>query len=114
MLNFTQGDNAALKLTATDGDGNPVDLTGATLTSYIKGLNSNVFTYPNGQHTIDPDQVANKGKYTLLLPPSDTSAVPYNTPDAPKDLITKVVIAGLPIYYQGFGILNVYANTPLK
>lgn len=111
MLKFTQGDTAVLNLTAKTSASIPFDLTGATLTSYIKGPNGDTVSFPNGQHTIDPDQVTNKGKYTLALTSDNTLSVGEGDN---KAVITKVVQSGNTLYFHGTGILTVLANTPLQ
>lgn len=109
MIQFTQGDNAILNLTATDGDGNPVDLTGATFTTYIKSSNgSAVSAFNNSKHSIVS---APAGTFTLTLTPTDTAACGEG---GNKEILTVITQAGKPIYFHGFNMLTVYAAVPLQ
>lgn len=110
MINFTQGDQVILSLTAVDGDGNPVDLTGASFVSQILGYGGMPVSFPNGQHTADPDQVANRGQYTLALSIDDTTScnIGYD-----KDILTLISLGSTPIMYRA-RILNVLPPVPLQ
>lgn len=108
-LKITQGDTATLRLIATDGNGNRVDLTGATLTSEVRGVNGLPIFYPNSQHTIDPDQIFHKGEFDLALSILDTTAIPEGED---KGINTEIVIGPSTIYYHGDGILNVLSSIP--
>lgn len=113
-IEFTQGDDVTLHLIATDDDGNPVDLTGATLATQVQGPNgAGVVTFPNAQHTIAPDQVANRGKFDLAL-----GNVGEDTTDcgggAHKEIITVAVISAKQTSFRGFNLLTVYPEIPLR
>ena len=112
MIKFTQGDdNVVLDLTAALENGLRPDLTGAVFSTQVLGVNGVAITYPDGQHTADPDQVANRGKYTLTLAASDTSAIPAGTN---KEIVTQISVGGQIIYYHGPGILTVLTSKPIK
>lgn len=108
MLTFTQGDAVVLQMTAKDGNGDPVNLTGASFTSYVRGSNgaSNV-SLNNSKHAI-VDAV--NGQYSITLSTSDSAACGEG---ANKDLVTVVTIGSTPIYYHGQGILTVLPPLPL-
>lgn len=110
MIKFTQGDTADLLLTAQDGQGNPVDLTGATFTTYIRIANGAVVTFLNSQHTANPDQVNFKGQYTLSLSNTDTVGIPVGIN---KEIITLIVIGATQINYRGPNILTVASPIPV-
>jgi hypothetical protein len=109
MIQFSQGDTATLQLTIQDGDGNPIDITGATFSTEIKGNNTaGAITFPNAQHTIiDPTT----GRVNLALTAVNTAACGVGEG---KDVITTVTISGTVIRYRGIGILNVYAPDPAQ
>lgn len=108
-IQFSQGDNAILQLTAQDGNGNPIDLTGASFSTQICEQNgSGLATFGNSQHTIID---AVNGRYTLTLSQSDTLSCGIG-PN--KDIVTQITQSGLPIYFHGNGILQVLANVPLS
>lgn len=107
MITFTQGDTATLNLTAQDGSGNPFNITGATLTSYILGAQGDVQTFSNSQHAIVSGPA---GTFTLTLATTDTANCGVG---APKDIVTKVVQTGSTIYFRASGILTVYPPIPL-
>lgn len=115
IIQFTQGDNnVVLNLTAQDGLGNPVNLTGASFSTQVLGPNGgSIATFPNGQHVANPDQVGNPGKFTLTLANSgaDTAAcgVGYG-----KQILTTITIGGAIVTYRGVGILNVFPPTPTQ
>ena len=110
MIIFTQGDdNFNMTMTATDADGNAVDLTGATFETRLLGTQGRVVSVPNAQHTADADQVTNKGKYTINLLAANTNAC---APGDTKDIVTKVTIGTTTISYHGKGILQVLPKDP--
>lgn len=112
MIQFTQGDTALLSLTATDGQGNPVDLTGAVFTTLIKGPNGQaIISFPNSQHTANPDQVGSRGKFVLALSTSGTASCGLGTD---KEIITKIVISASTTYFRGVNILEVFPPIPLQ
>lgn len=112
VVGFTQGDDQViLNFLATGGNGLPVDLTGAVLTTTFRALNGSVISFPNSQHTINPDQVAAKGQFSLLLSSSDTMSTPAGSG---KEVITQAVISSGTTYYHGASLLNVLRNIPVK
>lgn len=110
MIQFTQGDTATLSLTATDGHGVPVDLTAATFTTSFRGEDGSVISFPNSQHTVNPDQVLYRGQYTLALSSSDTMSIPIGQN---KEIISKIVQGMSVIYYHGPSMVNVLQNIPV-
>ncbi len=67
QLEFTQGDDVTLQLFVTDDLGNPVNLTGATLSTKIMGANIvGPVIFPNSQHTL-ANQTNNPGQFALAL-----------------------------------------------
>lgn len=108
MLIITKGDTAVLQLTATDGDGNPVDLTGATFSTKIKGPSGSDVTFANAKHAADPDQNANKGKFTLSLDATDTESLEASDN---KEIVTKVTQGSTVTQFRGV-ILNVLPAEP--
>lgn len=109
MIKITNGDTASLVLTATDAQNFPIDLTGATFTTTLRGLNGALITYLNSQHTANPDQVNFKGQFTLALSANDTNAIP---PGKNKEIITLIVIGATQISYRGPGVLTVLSTNP--
>lgn len=111
QIEFTQGDTVALSLIATDDAGNPVDLTGASLSTQILGPNGvGSVTFPNGQHTLG-DQTTNPGTFVLDLSTVNTAAC--NEGDG-KQIITQAVISGVITYFRGINLLSVNVNVPLQ
>jgi hypothetical protein len=107
MINITQGDYAVLNLTAQDGNGNPVNLTGATFSTQIVGTNGVVVTFGNSQHAIVN---AALGQYSLTLAQADTSNCGIG---ANKDILTTISQSGNPVTYRG-RILTVNPPVPLQ
>lgn len=105
-IQITQGDEAVLHLTAQDGNGDPVNLTGATFETQIKGPNGSIATFPNSQHAI---LSALDGTFSLTLSPDDTTSCGEGEN---KEILTKITIGGDPIYFHGFNVLTVYPNVP--
>ena len=109
---FTQGDDTVLLLLATNDQGVPVDLPGASLSTQILGPNgAGQDVFPNSQHTVDPDQVANRGKFSLALSSTDTGNCGLGQH---KQIITEALISGATTYFQGPNLLAVYADVPLQ
>ncbi len=108
MISFTQGDTAILNLTATDGSGNPFDITAAVFTSYIKGSNGVIVTFPNAQHAI---VTAASGTYTLTLSTADTANCGLGMN---KEILTQIVQGGSTIFFRGINILTVNPPVPLQ
>lgn len=111
MLIITQGDTALLTLIATDGFNNPIDITGATFTTYVRGIDGTPISFPNSQHTGNPDQVNFRGYFTLALSSINTNSIPTSQPNVPKEVITDIVIGSTTINYRG-QILIVLSPTP--
>ena len=109
MLIITQGDTAIFNLTAKSGDNTLVDLTGAVFTSYILGPLGVVKSFANSQHVANPDQINNRGQFTLTLSVTDTAALAIGEH---KEVITKIVIGASTIYFHGVNILTVLPNIP--
>lgn len=109
QITITQGDTPTLALRVVNENGTGVDLTGAVLETSMRGAIGALVTIPAAQHTIDPDQAANPGKFTLALTDVDTLALEA-APD--KDVVTKVDLAGVITYVHGVDILQVLVNTP--
>lgn len=108
MIQFTQGDTAILNLTATDGDGNPINIAGASFVSYIKGTNGVVVSFPNSQHSIVSSA---SGQYDLALASGDTASCGLGNN---KDVLTVITIGSSIVCYRGQGILKVNPLEPLQ
>lgn len=108
MIIITQGDTAVLELTAENGDGDPVDITGATFTTYIKGPNGVVASFPNDQHEIID---AEAGRFNVELGSDDTEACGLGSN---KEILTKIVQGSSTIYYRGIGVLQVNPPVPVQ
>lgn len=112
QIEFTQSNNAILHLIAVDQSGNPVDLTGATMSTQILGPNPiGPVIFGNGQHTIDPDQNANRGKFIITLSQANTLACGEGLN---KEILSTATIASVATTFRGVGILNVYIAVPLQ
>lgn len=111
MITISQGDTVTLQLTAANGDGVEVDLTGATFTTQIRSPNGVLLTIPNADHTADPDQVANTGEFTISLTSAQTKALELGRD---KEIVTKIVQGGSTIHYHAENILTVLNNFPVK
>jgi hypothetical protein len=112
-IEFTQGDDVTLELIALDGDGNPVDLTGASLSTQVLGPNgAGVTTFPNSQHTL-ANQTTNRGQFALAL-----GNVGEDTTDcgegANKEMLTVAVISGVQTTFRGPNLLTVYPEVPVQ
>jgi len=112
-LDFTQGDDVTLNLIATDDQGNPQNLTGASLSTQILGPNgSGPVTFPNSQHTI-ANQTTNLGQFSLAL--GNSGADTSNCGEGPsKQIITQSTIDGEVTYFRGVNLLTVYPNVPTQ
>jgi hypothetical protein len=111
-IEFTQGDTVTLYLQATDDQGNPINLTGAALSTQILGPNPNgPVTFGNGQHTLG-NQSTNPGTFSLALAVGDTNSCGQGIN---KDIITESVISGVTTYFRGQNLLaEVYPAIPLQ
>jgi hypothetical protein len=112
-IEFTQGDDVTLALTATDDQGNPQNLTGASFATEILGPNpAGPTTFPNGQHTL-LNQTTNPGQFTLAL--ANAGADTGNCGEGSgKQILTTVVISGVSTTYRGVNLLTVYPPEPLQ
>jgi hypothetical protein len=109
LIQFTQGDNAVLSLTAQDALGNPINLTGASFSTQILGANGQpVNVFPNGQHAIVS---ASLGTFTLTLSAANTTACGLGNT---KDIVTAITISGNVTYFRGSGILTVFPPVPMQ
>ena len=107
MIAFTQGDDAIIiNLTAQDGSGNAIDISGATFETQILGASKSLVVIPNSQHTLVN---ASLGKFQFTMTAAQTLAC---APGQTKDITTKIISGGKTIYYHGFGALSVYAEAP--
>lgn len=110
-IKFSQGDLTIIDLLAVDNSGNPVNLTGAILSTQILGPNGEgPVTFPNSQHTLG-NQTTNPGTFMLTLQPNDTGSCGEGTN---KQIITQSSVPENPTYFQGFNLLTVYANIPFQ
>lgn len=111
MIYFTQGDGPInINLTASLGDGTPVDLTGATFSTQMRGVGNTIVTFANSQHTANPDQVNHKGQFILTLQSIDTPTigVGFN-----KNIVTQITIDGATVAYRGNCEVTVFPTPPL-
>lgn len=110
VLRITQGDAVTFNLTAANA-GVPEDLTNASFSTQIRGPGQTIVTFPNSQHTANPDQVNFKGQFTLELSSSDTaSLIPY----IGLEILTTINLGGTtPVSFHGFNILTVLQNVPV-
>lgn len=106
-IQFTQGDNATLNLFVQNADGSPVNITGATLTTYMLGPTGAVVPFGNTQHTVVNGPL---GNFQLALAQADTQAVAVGEN---KDIVTQVSLGGSVIYYRAQGQLQVFPPVPL-
>lgn len=111
QVEFTQGETTTLTLIATDDQGNPYNLTGASLSTEIRANNgADVTTFQNSKHTL-ANQTTNPGQFTLALLSTDT---PMCGEGNNKTIITIAVIAGATLYFRGNNTLIVYPPVPLQ
>lgn len=111
ILKVTQGETASLQMIAVFGNGIPFDLTGAVLTSSVRGVNGFPVEFGNSKHVVNPDQIAYRGQFSLNLDAADTAAIP---PDPNKEIITKVVKGSTILYFRGPSLLSVYYPVPVQ
>lgn len=105
---FTQGDTATLTLAAQDGNGNPINITGASFVTEIRGLGGVVVSFDNSQHTIID---AVNGVFQLALSQSDTESCGAS---GNKDIVTRITQGSTILYYRGQGILTVLPSVPVQ
>lgn len=107
-ISFTQGDTAVLALVAEDGNGNRVNLTGATFQTSIKGANGVVAVFGNSQHMIVN---AAEGLFNLELSEGDTAECGEGEF---KTILTQITQGSSVLTFRGDGILTVFTPTPLQ
>lgn len=106
-VKFTQGDKSTITLTLTDGNGNAVDITGASFESYFLGPNSITVTISNSAHT---PTVPASGTLTVALTAAQTASIEDG---AGKEIITKVTfLNGDIMHFHGREVLTVYKAAP--
>lgn len=110
QLRISQGDTVTFQFTARNGLGQAVDLTGAVFTTFIQGPLNVPVSFPNSQHTAAPNQVTNKGMFTLDLSAMDTASLALGRD---LEIVTQIVISASTVYYHGENILTVLQNVPL-
>lgn len=109
-LRITQGDDALFFLTCVDGDGNPVDLTGAIFQSFVNEANGHgILSIPNNQHFANPDQINFAGQFQLTLNEVNTQACGQGSH---KELLTLVTIGSTSVMFRAPNSLQVYLATP--
>ncbi len=108
-ISFSQGDTIVINLTATDGYGNPFNLTGATFQTQILGPNGQaIATFANSKHSIVS---ASLGTYTLTLSSTDTASCGLGSN---KEIVTQVTQGSNVIYFHGPNLLQVLPAFPLQ
>jgi len=108
-LEFVQGNTAVLEFVATDDQGNPQNLTGASFSTQILGANGvGPVVFPNGQHSIVS---ASAGTFSLSLAATDT---PNCGLGLHKEILTTITIGGVIQTYRGVNILTVYNDVPAQ
>lgn len=110
-LRISQGDSVLFNLVAENGASIPFDLTGAVFTTEIRGPGGTVVSFPNSQHTANPNQIGFTGRFTLALSAADTSSLAIGIG---REIVTKVVQGSSTIYFHGVNILTVLASVPIE
>ncbi len=110
MLRITQGDGSVVFNFTAVNNSLPVDLTGATFQTQVRGPGGTLVTFPNNQHVANPDQTTNKGKFTLTLSAANTAAISVAEG---HEVVTKITISGVIIFFHGRDLLTVDANVPV-
>lgn len=109
-LYLTQGDVPVLSFLAKLGPTLAAfDLTAATFSTQIRMTDSTYRTIPNSQHTIAPDQVTNRGAFTVALTALDTAALELG---ADHEVVTTITQGALVTIFHGAKLLTVLPNTP--
>ncbi len=111
-ITFTQGDNnVVLNLTATDGNGNPINITGASFSTQILGPNNvGPVTFGNSQHALVSGPA---GTFTLTLANNGGDTASCGIGEN-KDILTTVTLSSSVINLLGRGILAVRPPVPLQ
>jgi hypothetical protein len=105
-IQFSQNDTATLVLTASDGNGNPINITGASFSTQILGPNGAIAVFGNAKHTIVN---AVLGQFQLALLQTDTAQCATGSS---KDIVTQITIGASSVYFRGNGIVTVYPPVP--
>lgn len=117
MIRLTQGDVYPAIRFRIVSNGDPVDLTGATLTTKIRGPGGVVKSFANGKHTLAASQGgAGMGYFDLALDDADTADL-LDTSSWPEneglEIVTKVVQGSSEISYRKKNILRVDPADPV-
>lgn len=104
MIQITQGDDVTIELTILNGEGDAVDLTGASFTTYLKKADGTTLTVANSDHTANANQVTNKGKFTFVLSAATTALLKAGVG---LNIVTKVVQSSVATHYHGTRLLTV-------
>jgi hypothetical protein len=109
LIQFSQGDTINLSLIAADGNGNPINITGASFQTQILGPNGQaIATFGNSQHSI---LSASGGNFQLSLTAANTAACGLG-PN--KDIVTQITIGSSVAYFRGNSLLTVWPGIPLQ
>jgi hypothetical protein len=110
-VEFTQGDVVTLALLATNDQGVPVNLTGASLSTQILGPNDiGTVIFPNNQHTLG-NQTSAPGTFTLALTAANTNACGLGNN---KQILTTATISSVVTTFRGEQILTVWPEVPTQ
>lgn len=109
-IQITQGDDVTLRLQATNGEGTALDLTGATLTTYLAKTDGTQLEISNGSHTLE-NQATNTGWFTVSISAALTATLQRGTN---QDIITKIVQSGLAMHVHGEEVLTVLSNSTVR
>ncbi len=103
----TSGDTVTLAFNAVTA-GVAFDLSGAVFETKIKDDSTGGYlVIADDQHTVDPDQITNKGNFTMVLPTISCRI------RANQDVVTKVTLVDSTVmYFHGDGILTVLPALP--
>jgi hypothetical protein len=111
MIIISQGDNAILTLIAQNGDGTPINLTGASFSTQIMGPTGTPVVFGNSQHTANPDQVDFTGYFTLTLAQTDTANLGAGSN---KEIVTLITLNSNQVSFHGVAQLTVLYNQPMN
>ena len=106
-ITITQNDAVTLSLSAKRGSA-AFDLTGASFETKLLKADGTEVTITDGSHTADPDQVANKGKFTLSLTQAQTIDLKIGKG---QSILTKVTQGSTVVHFHGIGVLTVRDDT---
>ena len=108
MIEFTEGDSVVLNLTALDGSGNPINITGATFTTQIMGPANTPVSFDNSHHAVVGGPL---GTFTLTLSTTETASIATGEQ---KEILTKIVVGGATSYVHGYKLLRVNPAVPIR